>query len=308
MRGCGVRGPWGEQMQLNKLTMAIFASVLALSACGDSGSDGKTGSDTEKTKLRIAWVPKALNNVVFETGRDGALLRAKEINSDPESDVEIEVIYQASEASDAKEQAKVIDQLVADGIDGLGVSCNDTELCGAAIDRAVAAGVEVMTWDSDAPTSKRFTYYSVDNHEGGIKAAQLLGSLLEGKGKVAMISGNPMASNLNARIKGFEDELAKSYPNMEVVTTVYGNDDTDMSAAKVEEVMKANPDLKGWFFVGLWSLLADNAKTATGARLQTPAPSRPWCSTPCPSSSTCSRAARCRASWDRSTGAGATTA
>jgi ribose transport system substrate-binding protein len=261
---------------MKKLTMGTLLCALALGACGsdgggdangdgdtsgdgDTNGDGDNGGDTQT--LRIGWVPKSLNNVVFETGRDGAFLRAKEINADPESDVKIEVVYDASEMSDATAQAAVIDKLVAEGVDGLGVSCNDTEICGAAIDRAVAAGVEVMTWDSDAPASKRFTYYSADNHQGGIEAAKMLGKLLEGKGKVALISGNPDASNLNARRTGFEEEIAASFPEIEIVATVYGNDDTDMSAAAVEGVMAEHPDLNGWFFVGLWSLLADDDKT-----------------------------------------------
>ena len=252
---------------MNKWTLGTLLCALALGACGsdgggsdNGGGDGDQGGG-EKQTLRIGWVPKALNNVVFETGRDGAFLRAKEINADPNSDVEIEVIYDASEASDATAQAAVIDKLVAEGIDGLGVSCNDTDICAKAIDRAVAAGVEVMTWDSDAPASKRFTYYGADNEQGGRDAAKLLGKLLDGKGKVALISGKMEASNLNARRKGFEEQMAASYPDVEIVATVFGDDDIDKSAAQVEQVMADHPDLNGWFFVGLWSLLADDAKT-----------------------------------------------
>jgi ribose transport system substrate-binding protein len=247
---------------MNGWKLGALLCALAICGCGsDAKDDDKGGGGDEKQTLRIAWVPKALDNVVFETGRDGAFLRAKEINEDPASDVNIEVIYDASEASDATEQAAVIDKLVADGIDGLGVSCNDSEICGAAIDRAVAAGVEVMTWDSDAPDSKRFTYYGVDNKEGGRQAAKLLGALLEGKGEVAMISGGMTASNLNARRAGFEEEMAASFPDIQIVATVFGNDDVDMSAAAVEGVMAEHPQIAGWFFVGLWSLLADDAKT-----------------------------------------------
>jgi ribose transport system substrate-binding protein len=247
---------------MNRWKMGALLGALALGACGsDDGGGDKGGDDNERRKLRIAWVPKALDNIVFETGRDGAFLRATEINDDPASDVEIEVIYDASKNSDAAEQAAVIDKLVADGIDGLGVSCNDTEICGAAIDRAVAAGVQVMTWDSDAPDSKRFTYYGVDNKEGGRQAAKLLGALLEGQGEVAVISGVPTASNLEARRTGFEEEIAASFPDISIVATVYGDDDVDMSAQVVEEAMTEHPEIDGWFFVGLWSLLAEDAKT-----------------------------------------------
>src|SRR5688572_30151222 len=99
---------------MNRWKMGALLGALALGACGsDDGGGDKGGDGDEKQTLRIAWVPKALDNIVFETGRDGAFLRATEINDDPASDVKIEVIYDASKNSDATEQAAVIDKLVA---------------------------------------------------------------------------------------------------------------------------------------------------------------------------------------------------
>ncbi|MDX9721096.1 MAG: sugar-binding protein [Myxococcota bacterium] len=226
------------------LAALVFGSVAV--GCGEDEETAKT--------LKIAWVPKALNNPVFETGRDGALMRASELSSTAQK---VELIYAGPVASDAAEQAQVIDGLVADGIDGLAVSCNDVELCGAALARAAAKGVKVMTWDSDANAeSGRITYFGTDNAEGGMMAAKLLAKLLSESGEVAVLSGVPGAANLDQRIAGFTTELAK-YPGLNVVATVYCDDDTDKAVQVIEQTMAEHPELDGWFIVGLWPLAAD---------------------------------------------------
>jgi ribose transport system substrate-binding protein len=65
----------------------------------------------------------------------------------------------------------------------------------------------------------------------------------------------PGAFNLEERIRGFQDGVAP-YPGIEIVTTVYCNDDINLGVQVVEEAMQAHPDLDGWFFVGLWPIFA----------------------------------------------------
>src|SRR5690606_14873710 len=67
--------------------------------------------------------------------------------------------------------------------------------------------------------------------------------------------GVPGAPNLEERIQGFKDVVAR-FPGIEIVTTVAGNDDINLSVQVVEETMQAYPDLDGWFFVGLWPIFA----------------------------------------------------
>jgi ribose transport system substrate-binding protein len=73
---------------------------------------------------------------------------------------------------------------------------------------------------------------------------------------VALLTGVPGAFNLEERIRGFKDVI-KGYPNIQIVTTVACNDDINQGVQVVEETMQSNPDLKGWFFVGLWPLFAN---------------------------------------------------
>jgi ribose transport system substrate-binding protein len=202
----------------------------------------------------FAWIPKALNNPVFALGRDGAFKKASELTGKGPDNVD--VIYTGSVASDAAEQVRVMEDIIAKGVDGIGISVNDPTALEDVINKAVAAGIPVMTWDSDSPKSKRFTYLGVNNHEGGKAAADLLVRAMGKKGKVALLTGVPGALNLEERIRGFKEGI-KKYPGIEIVTTVACYDDINKGVEVVEEAMLANPDLNGWFFVGLWPLFAE---------------------------------------------------
>src|SRR6266498_1968787 len=90
---------------------------------------------------------------------------------------------------DAVEQARVLNDLIGHGVDGIAVSCDDPTACIDPINRAVAAGIPVMTWDSDSPDSKRFTFLSIDNYRGGEQAADLLARAIGAHGKVAILTG-----------------------------------------------------------------------------------------------------------------------
>jgi ribose transport system substrate-binding protein len=207
----------------------------------------------EDNKITLAWIPKALNNPVFEIGKVGAETKAAELTD--AGPYEVEILYTASVASDAAEQARVIEDAIAAGVDAIGVSCNDPTACVDPINKAVEAGIPVMTWDSDSPDSSRFTYLGVDNYEGGMAAAELMKQALPDGGKVALLTGVPGAFNLEERIRGFTDGVAGT--NIEIVTTVACDDDINKGVQVVEETMQANPDLDGWFFVGLWPLFAE---------------------------------------------------
>jgi len=205
--------------------------------------------------ITIAWIPKALNNPVFELGRDGAFVKAEELTA--QGPYEVEIQYVGSVASDMAEQARVMEDMIAQGVDAIGVSCNDPDGCIDPINKAIEAGIEVMTWDSDAPDSERFTYLGVSNYDGGRAAADLLVRAMGEEGKVALLTGVPGALNLEERIRGFEDVIAENYPGIEIVTTVACYDDINQGVQVVEETMQAYPDLDGWFFVGLWPLFAE---------------------------------------------------
>lgn len=202
----------------------------------------------------IAWIPKALDNPVFELGRVGAETRADELNDS--SPCHVDIFVAAPLHADSAQQVQLIYDLIALGtIDAIGVSCIDTDACIAPINAAIDAKIPTMTWDSDSPTSNRITYLGVDNYEGGQIASQLLVYFMGESGKVAVLSGVKGSYNLDARVNGFVDAMSQ-YPDIEVVDVVYSNDSGIEAVMLVESVMTAHPDLDGWFFAGLWAFLS----------------------------------------------------
>ncbi len=227
----------------------LLIVVLVLTACG--APEGSTA----RRKLTIAWVSKSLGNPVFDLGQRGAMQKARELSEN--GPIDIELIMVGPVSADAVEQARIMDDLIARHVDGIAVSCNDPDTCAAPIDRAVDAGIAVMTWDSDSPNSKRFSFLSIDNYVSGTIAADLLAKAINEQGKVAVISGVPGALNLQQRVDGFRDRLNEAYPQIEIVRVFASNEDINLGVQGVEETMQAHPDLRGWFFAGLWPLFAD---------------------------------------------------
>ena len=235
-------------------TVLLLIVLLIWQTLARSRSDASSSEPPNRQTLTIAWIPKALNNPVFELGRQGAIEKAAELSTD--GPVQVEVLYMGSVSSDAAEQVHVMEDVIARDVDAIAISCNDPVACIDPINKAVAAGIPVMTWDADSPKSRRFTYLGVDNYQAGQAAADLLVRAMGQQGDVAVLTGVPGAHNLEERSRGFRDGI-EPYPDIRIVTTAVSNDDINLGVQVVEETMQARPDLDGWFFVGMWPLVAD---------------------------------------------------
>ena len=241
-------------MKIVRVFSIIFLCILvACQTAPGQPSQKPTPSGTPRRKIIIAWIPKGLNNPVFEVGRSGAIAKAAELSA--AGPVDVEVLYLGSVDSDGSEQVRVIDDAVARGVNAIAISCDDPTACIDPINRAVNAGIPVMTWDADSPQSKRFTYMGLDNIEAGHAGANMLVQAMGTEGKVAILTGVPGADNLEERIRGFREGLA-AYPNIQVIATVVTNDDINLGVQAVEDTMQAHPDIKGWYFAGMWPLFA----------------------------------------------------
>jgi ribose transport system substrate-binding protein len=211
-----------------------------------------------KKTIKIALIAKSSTNPVFLSSRTGAEAAAKELSA--KYGIEIVIDWRTPPTEDGQVQAQRIAQAVNEGDDAILISCSDAAKVTGAINDAVARGVPVMTFDSDAPQSKRFAFYGVDDVSTGEKVMSELAKQLGDKGKVAILAGNQNAPNLRQRANGVEKEAAK-HPGITIVGTFYHIETPQDAAAEVLRVMNAYPDINGWAMIGGWPLFTKTLLT-----------------------------------------------
>jgi ribose transport system substrate-binding protein len=201
--------------------------------------------------IRIAMIGKSATNPIFLSARTGAEAAARDLSG--KIGVAVDVVWMTPPQEDGALQAQRIGQAVKEGASAILVSCSDAELATPAIDAAVDAGVAVMTFDSDAPRSKRFAYYGVDDRRLGQDVMTELAKLLGGHGKIAILAGNQNAPNLQKRVEGVRDEAAR-HPGIQIVGTFFHVERPEDATAEVLRVEGQHRDLRGWAMVGGWAL------------------------------------------------------
>ncbi len=208
--------------------------------------------------IKIAMIAKSSTNPVFLSARTGAEVAAKELSQ--KHNVPIEIVWLTPPAEDGQVQAQRLAQAVNEGATAALISCSDAGKVTGAINDAVARGVPVMTFDSDAPESKRFAFYGVDDMKTGQTVMDELATQMGGKGSIAILAGNQNAPNLRKRVDGVKD-AAKKYPGIKVVETFYHVETPQDAAAEVIRAQNAYPQIQGWAMIGGWPLFTQTLLT-----------------------------------------------
>ena len=224
-----------------KLRTAL--TVLAVAALGLSSAA------IAQDKFTFAVVPKAMNNPFFDLVRDGCMAKAAELGN-------IECVYLGPVEHETATQAQIIDDFITQGVDGLAISVSDAAAATTMIDKAVAAGISVITFDSDAADSKRTAYVGTNNKEFGTALGEELLKFAPNGGTYALISGGAASPNLADRVDGVREALAGSAWTEVPGSPSFSNDDVALAVQQAGDFVSANPDLKAIVPVGGWPMFA----------------------------------------------------
>ena len=222
--------------RLSKRTLALAVAAL----CGLGIIGGVAYAASLQKGLKAFVIPKNLGNSYFTTADSvktgGALAAFKALG---ENGTET-----SGSAATAASQLPVIQAAIAKGAKILLVSATDpTALC-PTLKQAMAKGITVVTYDSDAPTCRTLFINQASTANIGESEVDAMAKEIGGSGQVAIVSAAASATNQNAWISYMHTEL-KKYPKLQLVATVYGNDDPTTATQVSQGLLQKYPKLKG---------------------------------------------------------------
>ena len=215
--------------------LATVAATALLAGLGlMTGAMAKDAKD-----ITVAVVPKVAVPF-FDDCNTGAADAAKALG----------VNYQwvVPQNTQGSTQVKIIEDLMAKHVDGIAISVNEPKSVERVIKKATESGIKVLTFDSDSANSGRSMYIGTINEAAGVTMGEAMAKQLDGKGEVAIVTGQLGATNLNERIAGIKKALAKT-PGIKIVATEGTEDDLAKAVSVDEALFRAHPNLKGIFGV-----------------------------------------------------------
>lgn len=155
-------------------------------------------------------------------------------------------VFNGPATTDSSQQITMIEDYLAQGISGLAIAPNDAEAIVYTIEDSIAAGVNTVTFDTDAPNSDRAWYIAANSdYIMGEELAEMIASEMGGEGQLAFMVASFSAENQVAKVEGATAYLAENYPNIEIVATVNSDDTNEKAFENAQTLIATYPDLKG---------------------------------------------------------------
>ncbi|RJP31351.1 MAG: sugar ABC transporter substrate-binding protein [Candidatus Omnitrophota bacterium] len=228
---CKSRWGWG-------LFSVLMLGTLLLAGCGKS--DESTSQVQEKKRPVIAVIPKGTAHVFWQAVHSGAVTAGKEFD--------VEIQWQGPQTETMKEQqASIVSDFLVKQVDGIVLAPQDQDALAPVVERVALQKIPLVIFDSGINSENYLSFVATDNYQGGVMAARHMGRLLNGKGTVIITKVDPGSDSTINRENGFEEILAKEFPEIKVVGSAYGYSDREKSRAATDDLLIAHPDVDGIF-------------------------------------------------------------
>lgn len=190
-------------------------------------------------ELKIAVVPKGTTHQFWQTIKAGAEAAGKEVNA--------RILWNGPKSeTDVKDQIDIINGFANQGADGVALAATDKSSLSPVVDDIQKKGLPVVIIDSGIEPDHSQAYIATDNVAAARLAAQEMGRLLDGKGKVAVLSFKRGAGTSDEREQGFLEGI-KQFSGITVLPVEYTDSDANKAREKMETLLTQNQDLNGVF-------------------------------------------------------------
>jgi ribose transport system substrate-binding protein len=188
----------------------------------------------------VAVIPKGNADLFWQSVHAGAAKAAGEnkvnlVWDGPPNETEISI------------ELQIVETMINRHVDAIALAPSDRSALSNVVDRASAAGIPVVIYDSAIQTDKYVSFISTDNYAAGEMAGERMGEVLKGKGNIVMVKTTPGGASTTAREQGFKHVVQTKYPGIHILDERFGMASVAQSLTVAENMLTAHPDLDGIF-------------------------------------------------------------
>lgn len=208
--------------------------LLAWLLVAGCGSGGSTPTESAKRdKPLIAVIPKAVSHEFWKSVHAGAIHGRDAAG--------VDIVWKGPiTESDREAQINLVQDFVAQGVDGICLAPLDSQALLPVVQEAKAAGIPVLIFDSGLTGAENdiVSFVATDNYHGGQIAGRHLGKLLGGKGQVIVLRQVVGSQSAEQREQGCLDVLTKEFPEIEIISSgEYAGDTADKALVKSQQLL-----------------------------------------------------------------------
>jgi ribose transport system substrate-binding protein len=198
------------------LSLAVACLLAVLAGCSPPPPEASSSSESGRA-ITIAVIPKGTTHEFWKSINAGAMKAREELL---EQGIVVDVIWKGPlKEDDRDQQIQVVESFTVRRVDGIVLAPLDSQALVRPVDNATKAGIPIVIIDSDLKTDRYISFAATDNYHGGQIAAQHLGQLLDGQGKVIMLRYGVGSASTEAREAGFLNLIAEQFPDIQLIST-----------------------------------------------------------------------------------------
>lgn len=195
---------------ITPLLLLVFVTGISCTRPDQQGAGAKK-------KLTIAVIPKGTTHEFWKSIHAGSIKAARELSS---QGTEVELNWKGPLREDDREQQiQVVEGFMSQGVNGIVLAPLDNRALVRPVEEAKRAGVPTVIIDSALESNQITSFVATDNRKGGLLAADRMGELLNGKGKVLVLRYQEGSASTEEREAGFIQELKQKYPGIEIISS-----------------------------------------------------------------------------------------
>ncbi len=196
----------------------------------------------QKKNLKIGVILFDTGNPFFEEVIDGVNKKAEELRG---YNCNVQIVRVGF---DLDAQLRAMDELTAEGINGIILSPYNDPKIAAKINELDEIGIPVITTNTDITNSRRLAYVGCDFYRSGETAAGLMHLIGKNEIYAGIITGSSKVLCHTDRIAGFRDRIAKCYPEIHVIDTIENSDDEFESYDRTRQLLLDHPEINALYF------------------------------------------------------------